>query len=221
MGGRKRQSQGAISGRDLFVESTFFSTPESYAEWLCDFLRQDLDRPASEVDLRRKAFDFISVGEGAVIDLTPAGGLADDHLPTMAVLRDLQQEVATGISTVRAGNWWVVPPITYGLARLGSRLIRGHRQGPFRSLFLAAAADAVQESWQRLWECPRCHHLFVKVGKQRYCSAACSQRTRWDRYKGKRPPRDYRLERENANRKRLGANVKVGRRKSGRSGPSS
>ena len=221
MAARKRWLPRAKKDGDIWVETSFFPTPASYGEWLFDFLWQDIDKLGSQVDLRRRAFEFISFGDGALIDLTPDGGLADDRLPTVAVLKELQHLVIAGIATLRAGRWWSLPPVAYGLARLGSRLTRGSRQGPFRSLFLVAAADAVEESWSRLWECPHCRRIFVKAGKQRYCSAACSQRTRWDRFKPKRPARDYRLERENAMRKRLGAKVKVGHPQSRRSGSSS
>ena len=220
MAARKRWLPGAKRDGDIWVETNFFPTPASYAEWLFDFLRQDIDKPGSEVDLRRRAFEFISFGDGALIDLTPDGGLADDRLPTVAILKELQHLVIAGIATLRAGRWWSLPPVAYGLARLGSRLTRGSRQGPFRSLFLVAAADAVEESWSRLWECPHCGCIFVKVGKQRYCSATCSQKTRWSRFKDKRRARDYRKERESTIRKRLGAKVKVGHRQSRRSGSS-
>jgi hypothetical protein len=52
----------------------------------------------------------------------------------------------------------------------------------------------------RIRACPQCGRLFLKEGKQAYCSNACGQKVRWARFIAHRPPRDYRRERKQARR---------------------
>ncbi len=134
------------------------------------------------------------------------------YLPSVTVLRQLQADFDAGYSRLRKGDWWLLDhPMTQGIARMGNRLIRGHRQAPFRDLFVAMIIDLVEEYWPQLHRCrrPRCRAVFVKVGKEAYCSSKCSNRTRWDRFKSRPRPRDYHREREQAIRKKRGPLAKV------------
>ena len=195
-----------------------FPSADARGRWLLDFLRVDFEKltPGQLVDLRTHAWEFGTTAEGTIVDLSPDDGLGDDGRPSESLLRELQDNLANGIQVLREGDgFWSHGPVGGGIARSGVRIIRSHREGTFRDLFIAAMVDSVQDSWDRLRVCPRCETAFYKVGKQQYCSPVCSRKTRWDTFKSKRRKRDYRAEREAALKKRLGpkSKVKPGRRK--------
>jgi hypothetical protein len=211
---------------DLVTTTDRFPSAESRARWLFDFLRTDLAKTTEGqvLGLRKDALGFA----GAVIVQLPDSGptrapsrdkAADrweqeqGHVVPAEELPRLQASIRSGFNRLREHRWWLLEgPISYGIATLGGRIIRGHRQGAFRDLFLAAALDLVQEWWDRLYTCERCKAIFVKIGKQAYCSPTCSQKARMERFRSKRPPRNYLAEREQAARKRFGPNVRLRRR---------
>ena len=49
----------------------------------------------------------------------------------------------------------------------------GHREGGFRTLFLAIAVDIVKDYWSEIRACPQCRHWFLRHGKQTFCSPEC------------------------------------------------
>jgi hypothetical protein len=51
--------------------------------------------------------------------------------------------------------------------------------------------------------------MFLKVGKQKFCSSTCARRTHWDAFKERRPNRDHHRDYAHRVRKRLGPKVKV------------
>ena len=119
----------------------------------------------------------------------------DEWLPPIKMLEALQREARAGIQRVRAGDWFELEQgIGYGIARLGNQIIRGSRRGTFEDLFRAAVMDTVQVFWDRLRECPRCHSIVLKVGKQKYCSPTCASRAHWDAFKARRGTRDHHRE---------------------------
>ena len=198
-----------------------FQSRNAYVRWLFEFLRVDLTTTTAgqTLDWQRDAKDFLDLGEGSIIDLSPEGGLAaHDDLPTLSLLSTLQQELRTGIDRLwRDDGGWASPPIGAELVRFRGRFddngwIRWTgRRGSFRSLFLNAMQRLVVESWPRLRKCPRCTQWFVKVRKQEYCSPICSQKTRWARFVAAHPPRDHHRKHERAVKKKLHAKVKVRR----------
>jgi hypothetical protein len=130
-----------------------------------------------------------------------------EDLPPAAILAAIQQDAIAGIKLVREGEWWDLQEgIGYGIARMGERLIRGSRSGTFEDLFRAAAMDTVQTFWERLHECPRCHAMFLKVGKQKFCTPACASRAHTDAFRKRHPDRDHHAEHERRVKRRLGAN---------------
>lgn len=204
---------------------------DTYTKWFFDFLRTDLTTltPGQLLGMRADAWAF--VGPAILEDTMPAEGvenlpaLADAslhpvqrearaaiqaYLPTASSLEALQRDARAGIQRVREGDWFELErAIPYGIARQGNHIVRGAQRGAFRDLFLAAVMDTVQTSWSRLFECPRCHEIFLKVGKQKYCSPTCASRSHWDAFKARRSDRDHHLEYERRTKKRLGPNVKV------------
>src|SRR5262245_55196974 len=184
--------------------NNLFPSEEDRARWLFDFFRADLTTMSDGqlLDTRNRAQAFA------------VGFSSDSDTLSLEALSQLQAGLREGWARLRAGDWWTLDgPIAYGIAPMGRGLTRGERRGQFRDLFVAAAMDAVQECWNRIAECPRCKSVFVKTGKQRYCSPECSQKTRWDRFVSKtKRTRDYRAERTRAVRKRTGSNVKLATR---------
>jgi hypothetical protein len=215
------------------VASSRFNTEDARARWLSAFVHANLAaaKPERVLGLRRDAFDFVDVtGAGCVIE-PGAEEIADDALPTVALLQQLQDDFKTGYETLKAGGEWMLPepirygietwpePIRYSFAGPGTRVIKGAGRGSFRSLFVAGMLDIVTEWWNsdRIRTCPRpkCGKLFLKVGRQVYCSAACSSITRWEKFQAKRRARDFKAEHRQRTAKRLGlspkAKVQIGR----------
>lgn len=183
--------------------------PEVYGKWFFDFLRCDLRvlTPGQLLGLRADLFALVSA------DLLVGKGADSDPMPPLKILETLQafqQDARDGIERVRKGQWFELEDgIGYGIARMGNHIVRGNRRGSFRDLFRAAVMELVQSSWSQLHECPRCRAVFLKVGKQKYCSPACASRTHWDAFKARRPARDHHNEYANQTKKRTGPNVKV------------
>ena len=185
--------------------------------WLLRFVRTDLAdiSDATLLALRMEAVRF----PGAVIPEYEEGEFEPDGpggypLPSRDVLRSIQRQYHAGMARLARGDWWMLEkPLRYGIARAGERILMGSERGPFHDLFIAGAMSLIQEYWPQLYSCPQCHAVFLKEGKQQYCSPECSRRKRWARYQANRPDRDYRNERERAVRRKLGPRVRVGRRK--------
>jgi hypothetical protein len=214
---RKRLPRGRSQPPDVIVSTQIFPDAESRARWLLDFLRLELDSISISTwrRLRREAWGFVDDGNSAIERDTDVGFSTDEALVLVdpGALRDLQEEVRRGIKAVRDGRWWLVKgEKEHGIARWGGSLRRGHRAGVFRVLFVAIAVDIVEEYWSAMYQCPQCDQLFLRQGKQMYCSKVCSRRTRWARFALGRPERDYRAERERAFQRRHGARVKLGRK---------
>ena len=126
----------------------------------------------------------------------------------LATLSELQQELIDGLDRFTRGyHWKIEGPSVVSVARAGDALTRSY-QGTFKQLFRVSMLDAFERCQTRLRRCS-CQRIFLRVGKQKYCSTACAQKTRWERYKPSRATRDYRAERENAIRKRTGANLRI------------
>jgi hypothetical protein len=205
-----KATQGIDARREPFRSGSYFPTEEAKARWLLRLMSANLAEltPGELIGMSRDAAGFIS----------PAFPDPNGPEPDAALLRELQAALVRGWRKLNAGEWWALEGrIGYGIARMGpgrGRIIRGERQGRFADLFQAAALDLMQEHWSRLETCPKCGVVFLKVGKQEYCSPTCSQKVRWQRFAAKaKRARDYRAERTNAIRKRTGANVKLGRRR--------
>jgi uncharacterized Zn finger protein (UPF0148 family) len=71
---------------------------------------------------------------------------------------------------------------------------------PFGHDLDVALAAAFASVCRRIRTCPHCGTLFLKQGKQAYCSNVCGQKVRWARFIAHRPDRDYRRERRQARR---------------------
>jgi hypothetical protein len=170
--------------------------------------------PGQELDCRHEAKQFVWA-RGIILELSRPGGLAAaDQLPTTALLRDLQQELRTGLQLLQEGlHGWKVPPIKGEVVRADKRLVRGYLGGSFRDYFVDTMQRLVEASWSRIRVCPQCRKYFLKSGKQAYCSPSCSQKARWARFTAKRPLRNYRREREHALQKRLGPKVSLQQRR--------
>jgi len=205
------------------LTSRRFPTRESHATWLFAFLRADFATmtPGQELDWREGAREFADiVGGGVIFERTQGGGLeAADNLPTLKVLRALQDKLRRGLEMGSRGEVWTervrlisgIIRLDKGYVRQGSRVIwrRFYQRGSFRDLFVAAMQEVILEAGSRISTCPQCHHYFLKSRKQEYCSPNCSQKARWARFTATRPPRNYRRERERALQNRLGPKAKV------------
>jgi hypothetical protein len=207
------------------------SPAAAYIKWFFDFLRTDLATltPGQLLAMRADAHAFLG---HVILDPTPGDvesqpAVIDESLPpfyrhgqaviestgpTAASLQAVQREARAGLQRVRDGEWFHVElegPWRLSIVREGNRIIRLPRHGTFRMLFLAAAIDVVEQSWPQLRECPGCHTLFWKVGKQKFCTLACGSRTHWLAFKARRSARDYRREYNQTLRKRIGPVAKV------------
>ena len=183
-------------------------SPEAYAQWLFGFLRSDLAAlsPAELLAMRANAWAFV---RPEIVELSWTG----DELPPLNTLTAAQADLRAGLQRVVRGEWFELENgIRYGIARMGGRIIKGSYAGTFEDLFRAAAMETVQGFWSHLHECPRCHSIFLKVGKQKYCSSSCATRTHWDAFKARRPARDHHEEYVSRTKKRVGRNVRVQRR---------
>ena len=181
-------------------------SPEAYARWLFEFLRTDLGTltPGQLLGMRADLWAFVRP------EIIEDKSWGSEYLPTADVLKALQQDARAGIQRVLKGEWFGLERgISYGIARFGEFIFRGNRRGTFEDLFRAAVMETVQTFQEQLYECPRCHAIFVKVGKQKYCSATCARRTHWDAFKERRPNRDHHREYARRVKNRLGAKVKV------------
>jgi hypothetical protein len=208
-----RLSPASPSSEDLQGESGLLQgqslpaswAPDVYAKWFFDFLKTDLTTLTPGQLLGMRADVWVFVRPEIVVK-----SWGDERLPPKEMLEALQRDAREGIQHVREGGWFALEAgITYGIARLGERIIRGARRGTFEDLFRAAAMDTLQAYWDRLYECPRCHALFVKVGKQKYCSPTCASRAHWEKFKMRRKARDHRREYARRTQKRLGGAAKV------------
>ncbi|MBI2187319.1 MAG: hypothetical protein HYU37_09420 [Acidobacteria bacterium] len=210
---RKRPSSQPASSDDIEVDRYVPGqtlppkwSPDAYARWFFDFLRIDLATltPGQLLGMRADLWAFVR----PEIVLNTSWG--DEHLPPAETLEAFQRDARAGIQRVREGQWFTLEQgIGYGIARLGNQVVKGRRSGTFEDLFRAAVMDTVQAFWDRLYECPRCHAIFLKVGKQKYCSSTCASRAHWDAFKARRRARDHHLEYARRTQKRLGANAKV------------
>jgi hypothetical protein len=179
---------------------------DAYAQWLFVFLRTDLSAltPGQLLGMRADVWAFT---DPEIIEDSSWGS---ESLPPPEVLAALQTDAHAGIQRIRDGDWFELEKgIRYGIALMGDRIVRGSRRGSCEDLFREKVMEILQASWAQLRECPRCHGVFLKIGKQKYCSSTCAQRTHWDAYKAGRPPRDHHGEYESRTRRRLGPNVKV------------
>lgn len=207
----RHKRSSAVSPPLLFVQVRRFPSRDRYATWLFEFLRATFT-PASSpetLEWQAAAKDFVDLGEGVIVDLSEEGGLSTvDGLPTVAVLKVLQQELQTALDK-RWQQPWPRPALTSEIAWAGDRFVPGSRRGSFRDLFVWAMQTVVLENGIRLRQCPQCGRVFLKTRKQQYCSPVCSQKTRWARYAAKRPKRDYPQEYERTVRKKVSAATKV------------
>ena len=161
--------------------------PEAYGKWLFEFLRTDLSTLTTGQQLGCRA-DLWAFVRPELIE----GDTWEGTLPPLDVVAALQRDAREGIHRIRKGDWFGLERgISYGIAILGRRIVRGERRGTFSDLFRAAVMDTVQTFWNRLHECPRCHEMFLKVGKRSYCSAVCASRAHWAAFKKRRGSRDH------------------------------
>ena len=212
------ETAGYVEGQTLPFSRT--QSPEAYDRWLFEFLRTDLRAltPVQLHGMRANLWAFVDPGEikgqsWSTDPRRPAERPNAVSLPPIEVLEEMQQDARAGLQRLRENKWYVLEEgIGYGIACAGHHIVRIGRSGTFKDLFRAALMDTVQAVWGSLYECPRCHALFVKVGKQKYCSPTCGRRTHWDAFKERRAARDHHREYTGRVRKRLGGKVKVSAR---------
>jgi hypothetical protein len=213
MSSRKKQKQ---TRHGIVMIESLFSTDDNRTSWLFKFLRVDLGR-ASAGELIGLLKDAIGFPNGLPDDFDEIPRLEALPEEQRVFLSRLQTSLRDGLKRLYEGEHWKLEGrIGYAIVAFGmhSRRIFGfERQGTFSDIFTASAFEVVQENWDRMRQCQRCGDPFLRTGKQIFCSGQCSQKTQWDRFKASRGARNYRAEREQAVRKRYGANVKPGRRR--------
>jgi hypothetical protein len=184
---------------------------DAYDRWLFDFLRADLGALRGGVLLGARA-DAWAFVRPAVVDDSEGSSL-EEAFPSAAVLAEVQREARTALQVLGEGKEVARPGLTSpgGMKLRGDRLLNTVRRGTFHDLFLTTALDTIQASWPRLRKCPHCHGVFLKVGKQQYCSPLCAGRARGEAFKARHPDRrrDYHHEYERRIRQRLGRKVTV------------
>jgi hypothetical protein len=180
--------------------------PDRYAQWFFEFLRSELRSltPGQQLGMRADLWRFVAA------ELYTKSWSADELLPPIDTLEQLQAIARDGIESVRRGDWFTLESgVGYGIAALRDRLIRGSRKGSFNDLFRAAVMDTLQANWHRVRACPRCGEIFLKLGKQKYCDAKCANRAHWATFKAKRPARNHHDEYVHRTQKRTGAKLKI------------
>jgi hypothetical protein len=180
--------------------------------WFFDFLRTDLKSltPGQRLGMRADLWAFVDpeLVEREEDERWPEG------MPDVAVLEALQRDAIEGIERLRKGDWWTLDKgISYGIAWVGDRFIRGSRRGTFKDLFRATAMEEIRAHGSRLRSCPRCSGIFLRIGKRKFCSAICANRAHWDAFKERRTPRDHQREYARRVRRALSPNVKISARK--------
>ncbi len=201
----------ATTHRDPMLATPKFPTRDARIKWLLDFLRTDCTSltKTQVQSLNKEVIEFVDVGPTGAIFTPPPGAL------TRPALGRLATSVQNGIVALETGHRWELDrPVKTALVQWGKTITTSYIQGSLTTLFRAAAMAVVQDAWPTLHRCPQCAELFRKVGKQRYCSGACSQRYRWQKFIGNGRTRDYRREREQAAKRKYGSNVRIGRRRS-------
>jgi len=204
--------------REPTEEQTLSRRPsqDEYARWLFEFLRSDLAdlTPGQQDGMRTDAREFAVPAHA--LPAHDEGRLDSEGRPTIEALRSLQTETRDAIQRVRSGAWFEPPSLLWGIRLVGSRIVRRYRSRDFRGRFLTAVADVLQANWERVRVCPTCRALFMKKGKQKFCSPTCGNRAHWAAFvKRGRPARDYQREHETRTRRRLGS-TKVKTAKRGR-----
>jgi hypothetical protein len=100
-----------------------------------------------------------------------------------AAFHALLREVLDAIVNVEQGGW------DAGQMRVGIHLFRqpdgrvirrftGGESSNWRAVAVLLLAALLEQAGDRLRRCPACSKVFVRVGRQDYCSKACSQRVR-------------------------------------------
>ena len=187
----------------------------SWNEWLFEFLQFSFAAATSGqlLGLRQDADDFAHRASSSVIEMTRDYGFNDGPvLPTVNLLKDLQQGLLDGMKALRNDDLWRIGRTAECFLSVeDGRVVQAFRRGVFREVFFFAAVDAIKESWTQVRWCPQCDAPFWKIRRQEYCSPSCSQKARWKRFvdSKKRRERNFRNERERAVRKRAGPGSKV------------
>jgi hypothetical protein len=116
---------------------------------------------------------------------------------TRRLVVDAQREIREGLAALREGRPWMMArvPSAIGLAqREGQRSLGRAMKAEFRDAFQMAVLDVLLAWWPSTLDCPACRDAFVpRDGRQKYCSPACSQRARWERFTAGKT-RDYTTE---------------------------
>ncbi len=179
---------------------------DAYTQWFCAFLRSDLPSLTAGQQLGMRA-DLWRFVHPEIVTRTWSEG---EYLPPAAILGDLQKVARDGIDAVRSGKWFSLERgIGYGIALFGDRLFRGSRTGSLDDQFRAVVMDTLQANWTRLAACPQCREMFLKLGKQKYCSPKCASRARSDTFKARRKERDHHHEYVRRIQKKTGVKLKI------------
>jgi hypothetical protein len=112
-----------------------------------------------------------------------------DSPPLPSDIADLAEEVARGMNVLcspepHLNTGWVVEPSKFGnWFRRITPDFRSWYGGNYRPVFLMAASDLLTAEGHRIASCGHCSQLFVRRKRGAYCSTACSQKARTDRYR--------------------------------------
>ena len=158
---------------------------------LLDFAQADID--ALPVAKRQHLLAAMRsfVGEiGLLVDSTGESNVVTT-VPTLSMeqVRSLQQPLRDGLESLYPSGVWR-PPLQWAppLAVEAIEIARGSRE--FGLIYVVAWPDAFWFAALKLLEhygtsvrrCARCGRLFIRTKRQEYCTPACSQNTRSQRW---------------------------------------
>jgi hypothetical protein len=162
-----------------------------HVQFLLDFIQRDLEslRPGERIDLFEDLEDIALVGMLGLklkglksrLSLREAKALQRELGESFRAVRERGERTIKGLSIDRVV--FTSPKRRHGQAAM-RREVRSRYQGrTVRSGFLMHAWDILQTfDFGRIQDCRRCGRAFLARKGGLYCSPACSQRERADKY---------------------------------------
>jgi len=190
-----------LAGMTSAMRRRMGETSAARLRWVLDFAYRDLDilrreeRVALAYDLLTLAAHTLPLGAGGHGGPSTAATTMSDES-----LRGYQREIAEGLRgmlDLRNLKAWPIPAQpALALRPMGSSNPEDSRGPRFRVIFegderagiIGGVAHLVIEAGDLLRSCRECGRPFVRVRRQEYCSATCSQKTRNRRMAEKAQP---------------------------------
>jgi hypothetical protein len=203
---RAFRRQLVASDRKIYLSGTDTLSNEERVRWLLRFLAGS---PLAERTRIERAGLWFGAGQFA----TDSSGMYleadDDPGPTFTItkLEKLRERLQLAIAGLERGDAcdFTGMPATWRL-QVVDGTVRKQFGGKDDQLFLAQAADLLIQYWPRLLKCKKCETRFLPGKGQEFCTPACGNKERWQRFSERHPrrTRDYPKEYKDRTRRELG-----------------